>query len=228
MLKKSGSITNHRLWLIAFLVGSIINAAIFAAMIKLGAQEPSAITLPKPTKLTIGFVQKNTQVEPVKLRPSPINPEPKTTVNKPIKKTRPIERPSSYQQATEKTRIQLPIMQAIRTKPIHKKHSQQKKPRTLPQPVPVYQLTRLAHVSQKKEPEYPEGMIKQGKEATVKLELFIDANGQIRNIKILESAGKDFDRAALNAAHASTFVAANVNGKPVPALMTMPVRFTLH
>ncbi len=99
---------------------------------------------------------------------------------------------------------------------------------TLAEPVPVYQLTGLPRFIHKEKPVYPASLRHQGKEATVKLEIYIDANGQIRNIKLLKSGGRDFDQAAINAIRASTFAPGNVNGKPVPVLMRMPIRFKLR
>ncbi len=98
----------------------------------------------------------------------------------------------------------------------------------LAQPVPVYQLTGLPRFVHKEKPIYPASLRHQGREATVKLEIYIDAKGRIRNIKLLKSAGADFDQAAVDAIRASTFAPGNVNGKPVPVLMRMPVKFKLR
>ncbi len=107
-------------------------------------------------------------------------------------------------------------------------NTDQKQQDVLTEPVPVYQLTGLPRFIHKEKPVYPASLRHQGREATVKLEIYIDANGQIRNIKLLKSAGPDFDQAAINAIHASTFAPGNVNGKPVPVLMRMPIRFKLR
>ena len=74
---------------------------------------------------------------------------------------------------------------------------------------------------------YPTLANKQGIEGTVFLELYIDQNGNIRDIKILQDPGYGFGEAAVKALTGLKCVPAKANGIPVAAKIRYPVRFAL-
>jgi len=97
----------------------------------------------------------------------------------------------------------------------------------LPPPVPFYKLSDLPRFTHRETPVYPENMRASGNKGTVELMVLIDKTGKVRKITILKSAGDSFDQAAIDAIRASTFMPAKVKGKPVTALLKMPVKFKL-
>ena len=75
---------------------------------------------------------------------------------------------------------------------------------------------------------YPPMALKQGIEAVVYLELFIDSNGSIKKIKVLKDPGHGFAEAAVKALQGITCVPANANGKNCAVRYRYPVKFTLN
>lgn len=75
---------------------------------------------------------------------------------------------------------------------------------------------------------YPPMALKQGIEAVVYLELFIDSNGLIKKIKVLKDPGHGFAQAAVKALEGVTCVPANANGKNCAVRYRYPVKFTLN
>ena len=75
---------------------------------------------------------------------------------------------------------------------------------------------------------YPPMALKQGIEAVVYLELFIDSSGNIKNIKILKDPGHGFAEAAVAALTGISCIPANVNGKNCAVKYRYPVKFTLN
>ncbi|MDO4506598.1 MAG: TonB family protein [Spirochaetales bacterium] len=76
--------------------------------------------------------------------------------------------------------------------------------------------------------EYPSMALKQGIEAVVYLELFIDSTGTIRNIKVLKDPGHGFAQAAVKAFDGITCIPAIANGKACAVKFRYPVKFTLN
>ena len=74
----------------------------------------------------------------------------------------------------------------------------------------------------------PPMALKQGIEAVVYLELFIDSNGSIKKIKVLKDPGHGFAEAAVKALQGVTCVPANANGKNCAVRYRYPVKFTLN
>jgi protein TonB len=74
---------------------------------------------------------------------------------------------------------------------------------------------------------YPPLANKQGIEGTVFLELYIDQNGNIRNIQILKDPGYGFGEAAVKALKGIKCIPAKTNGVPVAVRIRYPVRFKL-
>lgn len=75
---------------------------------------------------------------------------------------------------------------------------------------------------------YPPMALKQGIEAVVFLELFIDAKGIIKNIKVLKDPGHGFAEAAVAALKGISCIPANVNGKNCAVRYRYPVSFKLN
>lgn len=77
-------------------------------------------------------------------------------------------------------------------------------------------------------PEYPHAARRTGREGTVLLSLTIDAHGGLTRATVLQSSGRDLDRAALRAVRASTFIPARRDGRAVASTATLPIRFELR
>ena len=75
---------------------------------------------------------------------------------------------------------------------------------------------------------YPPMALKQGIEAVVYLELFIDSNGSIKKIKVLKDPGHGFAEAAVAALKGVSCIPANVNGQNCAVRYRYPVKFTLN
>ena len=76
--------------------------------------------------------------------------------------------------------------------------------------------------------EYPPLALRQGIEAVVYLELFIDSKGEIKNIKVLKDPGHGFAEAAVAALKGIMCVPANANGKNCAVRYRYPIKFTLN
>ncbi len=75
---------------------------------------------------------------------------------------------------------------------------------------------------------YPPMALKQGIEAVVYLELYIDSAGLIKKIKVLKDPGHGFAEAAVSALQGLSCIPANANGKNVAVKYRYPVKFTLN
>ncbi|HVZ31881.1 MAG TPA: TonB family protein [Polyangiaceae bacterium] len=73
------------------------------------------------------------------------------------------------------------------------------------------------------EPKYPEALRASGQSASVGLVLKLDASGNVSSAEVAESAGAEFDAAALDAAHSLRFEPARLGDRAVPA--KIPFRF---
>ncbi len=205
-------------WPAAILVGTFATVALFATLIHLGDRKTEA-TKATPTRLTIGFVRK----APPAARPQKAAP-PRRVLQR---RAAPPRKPPPVTREVESAPPTAPPQPSPERVP--------PPPATPPaeassplQPVPTYQLTGLPQFIHKESPVYPPHLRRLGREATVKLELLIDREGKVRDIRVLKSAGAGFDRAAIEAIRASSFTPGNVNGTPVPVLMRVPVRFRLR
>ena len=76
--------------------------------------------------------------------------------------------------------------------------------------------------------EYPPMALRQGIEAVVYLELFIDKNGAIKNIKVLKDPGHGFAEAAMAALTGITCIPAKANEKNCAVRYRYPIKFTLN
>ena len=77
------------------------------------------------------------------------------------------------------------------------------------------------------EPVYPEAKRAGGEAANVALTLTIDRTGQVTDVAVAESAGPEFDQAAIDAARGLRFEAAQKNGEAVLAKIRYVVEFKL-
>jgi TonB family protein len=94
--------------------------------------------------------------------------------------------------------------------------------------VPIFEVSSLPRFVHRANPIYPPAMKQQSKEGTVLIEALVDATGKVRKVEVIQSAGQAFDQAAIAAIQGSTFIPAKTNGKPVPVLLRVPIRFRLR
>jgi TonB family protein len=78
------------------------------------------------------------------------------------------------------------------------------------------------------EATYPPGARAAGLTATVKLRIAIDDHGEVTAVEIVESAGADFDAAALAAAKQFVFEPAEIDGERAPVKVFYAYAFTLQ
>lgn len=77
-------------------------------------------------------------------------------------------------------------------------------------------------------PVYPLLARRFGKEGKVVLKLFIDKNGTLQNIEVMEPSGFGFTEAAVEAIKKSSFSPANRNGEKITSKAIISVRFNLQ
>lgn len=75
--------------------------------------------------------------------------------------------------------------------------------------------------------EYPPLAAREGIEATVYLELYIDAQGVIRKVEVLKDPGYGFAEAAVGALQGLKVTPPEANGKPAAVKYRYPIRFML-
>jgi TonB family protein len=75
------------------------------------------------------------------------------------------------------------------------------------------------------QPPYPPQLLKDGMRGTVVLELDVDVDGNVNKATVAESAGPDFDAAALAAGRQLRFDPATQGGKPVPVRLKFRYAF---
>jgi len=111
-------------------------------------------------------------------------------------------------------------------------------PSTLPPPAPlpappaprpvrvgqgIRQPTKIVHVT----PEYPSIARTVRVEGTVILEAVLDVTGRVERLRVLKSVGL-LDNAAIQAVQQWRYTPTELNGVPVPVLMTITVQFSLR
>ncbi|HYP78501.1 MAG TPA: TonB family protein [Polyangiaceae bacterium] len=77
------------------------------------------------------------------------------------------------------------------------------------------------------DPTYPEAKRASGEAAKVTLTLTIDREGRVTDVAVAESAGADFDQAAIDATRGLRFEPAQKNGEAVPAKIRYVFEFKL-
>lgn len=99
-----------------------------------------------------------------------------------------------------------------------------------PEYLPQHKISRIPEIPSKEilaKIVYPPMALRQGIEAVVYLELYIDNTGAIRRIQVLKDPGNGFAEAATAAIEGLRCTPAMANGKPVAVRFRYPVRFTL-
>lgn len=96
-----------------------------------------------------------------------------------------------------------------------------------PAPAPTVAVSGIALLREWVQPAYPEAMRKAKKQAVVTVELVVDAAGNVTEAQVQDSAGPEFDAAALDAVRRWKFKPALDEGTPVASGMTVPVEFSL-
>ncbi|MBN2343080.1 MAG: energy transducer TonB [Deltaproteobacteria bacterium] len=94
-------------------------------------------------------------------------------------------------------------------------------------PVPVYQLSKAPTFKSKAEPSYPESAREAELEGVVVLEVLIDKNGRVVQVKVLKTPGGGLEGAAISAVRRSLFEPGIAGGKAVPVKIKIPYRFVL-
>ncbi len=74
-------------------------------------------------------------------------------------------------------------------------------------------------------PFYPYSAISEQLKGEVVVEFFVDPNGNAVNPKIHRSSNHIFDEAAINAVLRTKFKPATKNGKPISAILRIPIVF---
>lgn len=74
-------------------------------------------------------------------------------------------------------------------------------------------------------PVYPSQARRRGREGVVLLKLMINDAGQLSSVEVVDDPGFGFAEAAVEAVRASSFRAAQQDGRPVASRTTLPVRF---
>jgi len=88
-------------------------------------------------------------------------------------------------------------------------------------------VTKLPRLTKFVEADYPPAQRAANVEASVVLTIEISATGTVTGVTVAESAGPDFDAAALAAARQFVFDPAEVDDKPSPAKITYRYSFTI-
>lgn len=96
-----------------------------------------------------------------------------------------------------------------------------------PPPRPLHQVTAAPKFRDRAEPVYPESMRRDGREGVVVLEVEVDESGRAAAVTVAESAGPEFDAAAVAAVNASVFEPARIGDAPVRVRIRIPVTFRL-
>jgi protein TonB len=87
----------------------------------------------------------------------------------------------------------------------------------------IREPTKIVHVA----PEYPEIARRAGVQGTVILEAILDATGRVDSVRVLRSHPL-LDEAAIRAVRQWRYSPTELNGVPVPVLMTITVNFFIN
>jgi TonB family protein len=85
-----------------------------------------------------------------------------------------------------------------------------------------------AQVIERKQPEYPSDALQAHQEGDVRLQIAIDATGNVEDVRIAHSSGSaSLDRAAMDAARGWRYRPARHDGEAVSGVVEVPVQFSL-
>ena len=77
-------------------------------------------------------------------------------------------------------------------------------------------------------PKYPKRARRKGYEGTVILEVLVDENGAVKDLKIVESSGHELlDKSAISSVRRWLFTPGTEDGDPARMWVRIPVRFKL-
>jgi TonB family protein len=79
----------------------------------------------------------------------------------------------------------------------------------------------MARILKRINPVYPAGVTYSGEEARVVVEFIVDKRGRIRSPNVLDSPGRPFDRAALEALRKWICAPGSIKGRPVESRLTL-------
>ncbi|MFP5518883.1 MAG: TonB family protein [Bdellovibrionia bacterium] len=97
----------------------------------------------------------------------------------------------------------------------------------LPVPVQEFLVTKMPKVKKEVRPPYPPEAKREGIEGSVIFEILIDANGKVREAKLIKGMGYGLDEAALEAIQQFEFEPAMMEQKPVAVRIKYAYRFVL-
>jgi protein TonB len=101
-------------------------------------------------------------------------------------------------------------------------------PDALPAPVPEISLAEHAKPIKEELVEFPPDLARMGIEGHVVARLYVDDNGNVRSVKIVERAGHGLDELAKNALKKFKFSPGRTSdGKAVPTYVTYKYTFVL-
>ncbi len=210
--------TFPKVWLQAITLGLLINITMFLSLTMLSRKD----VVQDIKVFTVEFMAWQ---EPKEVKETP--PEPQ-------KKIKPKPKPKKEVQKVKKVikKPELTVQEPIETpKEVIEdvvEEVEEVVEEVLPTPVPIFQVSSLPRFVHRADPVYPQSMKQQGKEGTVLIEALVDKFGAVRKVDVIQSAGVLFDQAAINAIQGSTFIPAHTNGKPVPVILRIPIRFRLR
>ena len=93
---------------------------------------------------------------------------------------------------------------------------------------PLSKLTRPPAFLHKIDPVYPVAEQRAGSQANVLAEVTIDDKGNVREVRIIKSAGENFDNAVREALLRSAFVPGYIDKQAVAVRVIVPFRFNLR
>jgi TonB family protein len=224
-------------WLTAFVLGSAI---VWGLMLSLPHLATRPAVLPAPV-IAIDFIpwQPPAPPKPQKKPEPPAKPKPKPQPKKvEVPKPKPVEKPKPKPQPVMAEKIipqeieppPEPVEEEELPEPVIEQPVETEEVETdvLPEPTPLAELTSLPRFLHRERPIYPPAAKASGREATVKLAVLIDADGRVRKVSVIKSAGDAFDQSAMTAMRSSSFEAARVDGKKVSVLLRVPVKYRLR
>ena len=221
-------------WWHAIVIGSIAQVSLFAALPLLA---PGRVSEEFDRPIEVNFVAWQTpkaatkpDVKPrrqaPKIKPK-VKPKPKAVIE-PQPAPTPPPQPSLDAEKTQETPPQTTEVSNSKAVPTQTP-TEPVTPalESLPMPIPEYMLSEYPSYAHEDPGSYPFEMRSLGREAVVGLDILIDKNGKVRNIKITQSQGALFDQAAIDKINRSSFLPGKSDGKPVVVLLHEKVTFKL-
>jgi TonB family protein len=98
----------------------------------------------------------------------------------------------------------------------------------LPIPVEEYLITKPPSLIQARKPLYPPLARERGIQGAVRIEILIDAEGRVRDARVLSGLGFGTEEAALEAARQLRFTPAEISGQPVAVKIQFKINFELE